>query len=64
MANQISLVVTKDTIKISIPKTLLKKRDARKLTEDDVLKIVAEGNRELKQGKTRVVSSLRELLDR
>lgn len=63
MANQILLTVTKNTIEVSIPKNLLKKRVTRKLTEDDVLKIVAEGNRELKQGKTKVVSSLQELLD-
>lgn len=57
MANQISLMVTKDAIKISIPRTLLK-RGRKELTEKDVLRMVARGRKEIEQGKGLVVNSL------
>lgn len=62
MASQISLIVTKNAIKLSIPKALIK-RERKELTEKDVLRLVARGRRDIEQGKGLIVNSLDELVD-
>ena len=41
-----------------IPKKKVRKRE---LTEEDVLKIVEEGNREYREGRTKVLTTLKDL---